>query len=190
MLLGLVLLLGAFIVYFDLIQPAYQDAQATKATELGLSRFLSVEKEAVTKVQNLVSSYKGEGQVQGAVSAALPLQADDPGALAQIYGLAQNSGLSLLSVSVSVKNPQPPVNAGPASPGAALIKPTGMTLFQVKLVGPYDGLKAFLSRLETNMRIFDLVSLTLQTNAGGAGKASQATYSYDMVIATYYQLPS
>ena len=187
---GLVFFTAALFVYFELIQPAYGDAQSLKAQILGLENFLNTQETAVLKVQNLIAAYKGKNGAQSAVSAALPGREDAAGALAQISGIAEESGIALQAVSVATNAPSTqPGGGAQTSRSASLVKPVGTLVFQAKLVGPYETLKTFLALLETNMRILDVVSLASQPAAIGTAKSAQATYAYDLSVATYYQAP-
>ena len=185
--LGLILLILSFVVYIDFIVPAYASAQSLKAQILSLDNFLTAEKDAVSKVQNLISAYKSEEDLQRAVSLALPQNEDVVGAVAQVSGLIQISGVSLESLSTLS------VTSGGQKPAktpldkSSFVTPIGTSVIQFKLVGPYDNLKIFLSRLETNMRIFDIKTLVLQPTATAAGRNAQPVYSYDVSVGTYYQ---
>lgn len=188
MILGLVFLVAALVVYFDFIEPVYGETEQIKAQQLGLENFLGKEKEAISKIQNLINAYQGQGEVRQAVSLAFPGDEDAVGALAQLYGLAQSSGLNLQFVSVSAAGRvQKSASEEGIGAGTSFIKPTGTSVFQIKLFGSYEDLKVFLSRLETNMRIFDLKSLVVEPNLTSTGKLSQTSYNYDLSVATYYQ---
>ena len=52
-LLSFVLLLGALIVYFNFIQPAYADLQKARGDEASHAQFVQKEQEVVQKVQLL-----------------------------------------------------------------------------------------------------------------------------------------
>lgn len=187
MIVGLVLIMAAFIVYFDFIQPAYSDVQAIKAEQLSLDNFLTNEKQAISKVQDLINTYQGQGALQAAVSSVFPQKEDMVGALAQLYGLAQNSGLNLQSVSSIGGGAALKPTSGGINSSDSFIKPIGNSVIQLKLAGPYEDLKVFLARLETNMRIFDVKSLTIQPSVVPGGRSGQISYTYDVSVATYYQ---
>lgn len=192
MIVSLFLIIGAIILYFDFIQPAYDDAQKIKSEDLGERLFLDGEKSAIEQVQRLISTYQGQGGAQQAVSLSLPATEDLAGALAQLNGLADESGLSAQSFSVSVLSLQKPVESGGLGQknlGAELNKPLGAINFQIKASGSYQALKNFISMIETNMRIFDVKSFNIQPIFGTQGKAVQDLYAYDLAVATYYQAP-
>ncbi len=187
MILGLIFLVGAIIVYFDFIEPVYEDAQKLKAEGLSLENLLNSEKQAITKVQSLISDYRGQGDLRQAVSLALPEGEDAVGALAQLYGLVQNSGLSLQSVSLAGGAGAQRIKSAEETRGGLVTRPIGTSVFQMKLAGSYGDLKTFLARLETNMRVFDLRSLSIQPGAISGGKFVQTPYAYDVSVATYHQ---
>jgi len=191
LILGLAFLVGALVVFFEFIQPAYEDAQGIKAQGLGLRSFLASESATIKQVKDLISAYQGQGEVQQAVSLALPLKEDVAGAVAQLYGLAQNNNLILGSISVSVGLAAPSSRAAAGGEQAAaeftLQKPIGSVNFQLKLTGPYEALKAFMSKLENNLRVFDLKSLAITQSAGVSGKGAQDIYNYDVGVTAYYQ---
>ncbi len=191
LILGLAFLVGSLIVFFEFVQPAYDDAQDIKAKQLSLRSFLDNERATIKQVKNLLSAYQGQGEVQRAVSLALPPQEDLAGAISQLYGLAQqNNGLIFGSVSISLASVAPPPRTGgsgiSAATSFALQKPVGSVNFQLKLTGTYEALKAFLFKLENNIRIFDLKNITIQP-AGTSGKGPQDLYNYDVVVTAYYQ---
>jgi len=188
----MVFLVSALVVYFEFIQPAYEEAQKIKSEELSAKAFLDSEKAAVNQVQNLISNYKGQGQIQEVVSLALPLKEDLSGALAQIYGLAQNNDLGFQSVSISVGGPESTprslsLGTQETSFRSSLKKAFGKITLSVRLSGSYGDLKNFLSQLETNIRVFDVDSLIIQPTTI-PGKPAQDLYTYDLTFATYYQV--
>lgn len=183
MIAGLLFLVSSLVVYFQFIQPAYEDAQNIKAQQLSQQNFLDSEKAVVKQVQDLISSYEGQVQIQQAVSAALPLSPDAAGALAQLYGLAQDNSLVVQSVSVGFSG-----GSGGGVSQFSLQKPVGTINFQLNVVGTYESFKTFLSMLETNIRIFDLKSLNIQPTSATGGKSAPDLYNYGLTVSAYYQV--
>lgn len=186
MIVALVLVAGAFMILVDLIVPAYEAAQKIKSDAMSRKDFVDRQSATIKQVQKLISTYAGQGQVQEEVSLRLPQSQDLAGALAQLNGLIQASRLAPQAFSISVTEAQ---NAPDTSqkakkaPQDVLRKPIGTLTLQVKFIGLYDDLKSFLNRLETNIRIFDVRSLSIQPIT----KSNQDLYSFDMSILTYYQ---
>lgn len=205
MILGLLLVLSSLLVYFELIQPAFDAAQQTKAQKNSLQTFLDGERVVVQRVQKLMNSYEGQLEIQRVVSDVLPADKDVAGALAQLYGLAQNNGLSALSFGISVAPTAQKKNVAAADtgvPGASnfetsLQKGFSSISFELQLDGSYENLKNFLSALETNIRIFDVqrIEVRAATSAGtgvSTGKsvsvsAPASLFGYNIVVKTYYQ---
>lgn len=186
MLGGLTLLVSAMVVYFEFITPVYSEVQNIKSKQIGSGRFLLSEQETIEKVRDLISSYEGQIKVQEFVSMALPSGDEDvPGALAQVYGLSKNSGLAMQSIGISAANPLGSPD-GKTAVAFSLQKPVGKISFNLRVNGSYEDLKGFLSLLETNIRIFDLVSVGVQPLAGEGG-APRDFYGYDINVVAYYQ---
>jgi Tfp pilus assembly protein PilO len=183
MIAGLAFLVSSLVVYFQLIQPAYEDTKNIKAQQLSQQSFLDSEKTVVKQVQDLIASYEGQLQIQQAVSAALPPNPDIVGALAQLYGLAQENNLVVQSISVGFSG-----ESGSGVGQFSLKKPIGTINFQLSLVGTYESFKTFLSMLETNIRILDLKSLSLQPPSAPAGKSAPDLYNYGLTVSAYYQI--
>ncbi|MDO8536844.1 MAG: hypothetical protein Q7R94_01200 [bacterium] len=195
MIIGLIFLVVALVVYFEFIQPAYEDAQAIKAKIFSQQEFLDSKKETINQVQKLISSYQGQAQIEAAISAALPIGEDLAGAIAHLTGISENSSLVLQSISASVAAPpasNKPKGGEQANFQASLQKPIGSVNFHLKLTGSYENLKTFISFLETNIRIFDLKSLGVQAAsqsqpAQGKALAQQDFFNYEIGVTAYYQ---
>ena len=200
MLLALFFLVAAFLILFDLIQPTYGDLQTKKGTQLSEQTFLTNEQQVVNQAKNLISQYESESQAQNNLVLAMPSGPNVASALAQIYGIATNNGVTVSNISlgpptVSLQSQaQAAGTQGALTPGQ-ILKPMGMFSIQLTAVGSYESLKNFLAQLETNIRVFDLTGFSLQGAAAPApsGKAAAAAtsdlFSYNFSINTYYQLP-
>lgn len=194
MVLGLVLIVASLMVYFQFISSAYDEIQLIKSQKIGRGLLLQNEQLAIEKVQNLISEYQSQGQIQEKISLSLPATEDVGGGLAQIYGIAKNSGLALQSASISLLGIRSQNSGAAAELGSgeksasqfSLQKPIGSVVFNVRLTGSYDGLKDFLKLLETNIRIFDVGIISISPVGVSTGVPS-GTFNYDVSITTYYQ---
>lgn len=200
MVLALIFLVAAFLVFFDMVQPAYGDLQTLKGKQLSMENFLQNEQTEVNQAKQLISQYQGESQAQQNLALAMPSGPSVAGALAQIYGIAQNNNIALQNIGFSPPTvrlqAQPAAQTGGASAQATLgqiVKPMGSITIQTTGAGSYENLKSFLSQLETNIRVFDVTSLSLQpvvvVATGKGAAASQDLFTYNFTVATYYQLP-
>ncbi|HUZ93046.1 MAG TPA: hypothetical protein VNG29_03575 [Candidatus Paceibacterota bacterium] len=203
LLIGLLFLFAALIVYFELIAPAYQNAQSAKAQYLSQQSFLTSEEATIKKVQDLIANYQSQSQVQDAVSSALPLSPDIPGAITQITGVARQSALAVQTISVQAQGiqnvqsvaaapaPGSTVNTAAANFAGSLEKPIGTILLSVKMSGQYENIKQFISLLATNIRLFDPESVDIEPIAAAQGVGSstviQQNYNFTVNVATYYQ---
>ncbi len=187
MLISFVFFVAALIVYFNLIVPAGDEEQRVKAQAISRENFVKNQQVAISQVKKLISSYKGEGELRDVVSSVLPLSPDLAGAFSQLSGLAQVNRLLIRDVTVSTpvnQNAQGNNNADDAV-SQPLANPFSSVDFQMNVVGSYSDFKSFLKNLETNIRIFDIKKITLESS----GKPNQEIYNYDLTVETYYQSP-
>lgn len=202
MLLSLLFLAAAFLIFFDLIQPAYGDLQAKKGKQTSAQAFLVQEGQTIAQAKKLIDQYANATAASDNLSLSMPSGQNLAGALAQIYGIAQNNGVAIQSIGVSppvIAATQPQQARGQAQAAAApltpsqIVRPTGAISFQIAAAGSYEGLKAFLAGIETNIRVFDLTNLSIQsalvTPGGKAGAATADFFTYNITVVTYYQLP-
>lgn len=201
MLAALFFVVGALLVFFELIQPAYTGLQAKKGRQVSSQGLLDQEQRVVDQAKKLLSQYDNVSQAQSNLGLAMPSGPNLASALAQIYGIAQNNGMAVQSIGIGLNapaaRPKATAAAGDASGATQLttseiVKPVGTISFQVTAAGTYENLKNFLSQLETNLRVFDLTSLSLQSvpipQAKGAPVVGDL-FNYGITVVTYYQLP-
>ncbi len=180
---------AALIVFFDLVQPIYGDLETLKGQQLSVEQNLANEKTVVSQIQGLLSQYESGGIPTSTLALALPSGPDVAGALAQVYGIAEASGIAIQSVNVS----SPAARLQTAAAAGAGLKPMGSFSLQVAASGSYEALKNFLTELETNIRIFDVTSLAIQPVGGATGAKGAIptpdSFTYNIAVNTYYQLP-
>lgn len=191
LMVSLALIALSIVVFSEFVQSAYQDSKQVKGNELAQENFLKNEQGIIKRVQQLISNYQGQEQIQQAISASLPLSQDLSGALFQISGLVKNSGLGLSNVSISVEGLQiaqssASGNQGRGAASASIAKPLGTIVLRARISGTYDDLKRLVSLLDNNVRIFDIRSLNFQPS-NQTGKNSIGNLDYDLTVATYYQ---
>lgn len=181
-LVALVIFIGALVVFFEFLIPAFSDAQLARGESLSKQAFLENEKKIVNQFNTTIASYKGQGALQDAVSAALPPTPDIAGALAAMNFLADRSNLKIQALSLSVPPAAPPA-VGAATSTIGLVRPVGSITFQVKFLGTYGDFKNFIRSLETNVRIMDAKTVAVQQ----AVKPTIDQYLFDLTVVTYYQ---
>ncbi len=196
MILGVVFFVGSVVTYFQFIQPEYGEILKLKSTMASLQSFLDKEKQAINTVKQLISDYNTKNEkIQQTVSLVLPTEPDVAGAVAQLYGLSQNNNLQLKSVGISVSGlsnaPSQVTGLAPSNLALALQRPKGTLSLSTVLTGSYEDFKAFLSELQTNIRIFDIKSLAVSPIINVNNKVPQPIerFTFSISVATYYQSP-
>ncbi len=197
LLLCLAFLVAALLIFFELIEPAYGDLQTKKATQLSNQNFLATESQAVAQAKSLLTQYENDTVAESSLALAMPSGPDVAGALAELYGIAANNNINVQSIAISAPIIQQSQAAGSTTGSsltlAQIVKPLGKLSLTLAASGNYENFKNFLSQLETNIRLFDITSLSLTpavtaaTTGKGGGNAD--LFSYSATVVTYYQLP-
>lgn len=187
MLLALAFVVAAFVILFDLIQPTYAELRVLKGKQLSSETFLENEQAIVNQVKKLVTQYENQGETETSLSLAMPSGPNVASALAQVYGIASNNNIVVSSIGISAPNA---VLGGRGGAAAQVLKPMGTFMFQVTAGGSYENLKNFLAQLETNIRIFDVTSFSMQPAvvASGKGGAASDFFNYNFSVMAHYQL--
>lgn len=185
MMLAAVMVFAAFFVYFIQIQPAYSDIQEIRSQIYSGRDFLNNETAVVARLQNTLKKYENDPSVEQAVSAAIPAKEDDAAAAHELTALAVSSGLAVQSATAltatveSVKLSQTQTG----SENKFVLRPLGVSNFQLKLVGSYSNFRTFLGKIETNIRIMDVKNVIVEE----LGKPNQDQYLFTVTVATYFQ---
>ncbi len=191
-LLSFLFIAGAFLLFFDLVQPTYSDMQNLRSQQLGEETYLKNQTELAKQVQTILNTYQNEAQSVANVGLAMPSGADIAGALTQIQGIAASTGVTITSIAVTPPTIQLRPQQGGAATSTALLKPLGSFTFKLSAAGTYESFKNFLSEIETNIRIFDVKDASLMpapaTTISLRGVPPSATqFNYTITVATYYQ---
>jgi len=186
-LLAFLFVVAAFICFFDLVQPEYQNVESLRSQQLGEAAYLASQTTLVKQAQTVLNTYQN-AQGTTNIDLAMPSGADVAGALAQIQGIATNNGITIGSIAVTA--PEIQVKTGTAS--TTLMKPLGSFTFSISATGSYESFKNFLSEIETNIRIFDIKSISFQpasvvSASGARSTTTRDFFNYTVTVATYYQ---
>jgi len=183
LILSLIFGVSALVVFFDFVQPSYQDLQVSRGKEIA--------QQIVKQVKSLVSSYQSQTQGKQSVSLALPVGPDTAGALSQISGLAfaNNIGIQTMSVTTQATPTGPKQANGLAAAASSgnLAKPVGTLSFQISAVGNYENFKNFVQGLESNTRVFDVKLISIHPGTIPGAKGGQDYFFYDVTVVAYYQ---
>ena len=201
-LIALGLVIVALVMFFDMIQPEYAQVMQTKGQITAENQLYANEQSAVATAKKVIAEFQSQQDSgETSVALALPTQEDVAGAVAQIYGLAQNNGILVSALGLSAPTLETlQLQGNPSSTGIA--RPVGMFTIQISAAGSYENFNNFLQDLETNIRLFDLKSVTF--GGGGSGVPNQPpssqsastpskavanpdSFTYNLTVATYYQ---
>jgi len=186
MLLALALVIVAFMVFVNLVQPVYGEITALRADNIAKQEALAHQSKIKNDIQNLEGQYTSMTAFRESLSLALPADSSLDTALAQISGIAELNGVVISSISATYSVPL--VSNNRAQGVAALVKPLSTLSFQLRITGDYASFKNFLRDVERNIRVFDVRAVSLNTTqlASQKGQAS-LYYAYDLALITYYQ---
>jgi hypothetical protein len=193
-LIALLLLVAALVVFFDLIEPEYSTVQSLRGKAESEQAQLANEQSVVKQAQGIVSTYQSQSMQVQEVDLAMPVGQDTSEALAQIYGIGANSGLTIQSLTISAQASSAGAaggGTGAAGPASVIIKPKGSLSFQVTGVGSYEALKTFLKGLENNIRVFDVTAIGINPvasiNESPSVGTTQDLFTYTITVVAYYQ---
>ncbi|MGC8776154.1 MAG: hypothetical protein ACP5QN_02500 [Minisyncoccia bacterium] len=183
--LSLIFLLIALIVFAYFLKPAYEEIQSLRIEVAKSELSLNNQKSLVEQFKNLTQDYENQQKNQNVASLILPKAPLVGEALFQIAGILNNNNLNLLSFNVGKPNILAPDN----SSSTIGIKPIGTFDINLKASGDYSNFKNFLNQLETNIRLFDIKTLNINsvTNVGTDNKNPVKVLNYDITISAYYQ---
>ncbi len=183
---GILLVFGALILFFNLVQPAYQNAQALEAQKLSLDNFYQTEQATQKQVDAVVQAYNGSSNPQALADLSLPPTKDEADVLNQINVLAAKYQVAIQNVSVSYPGAKSLTGSGSSAVNSdPLVKPIGVLNLQLRVAASYANFGMFLSSVESNIRLMDITGLTITP----VGKSNQDYYTFDVGLAAYYQNP-
>lgn len=170
------LLVGAFMTYVVFIRPVYDDVMVLRGELNSRDRFLREQNFVLSKVDEMVAQFSGSPQLQDSVSLSLPLDEDLSSIFNQLRVLA---GVNNLTIEVFGVKPL----AFQELVKAPLVGRVGSLQLSLRLAGPYESFKNFMKNIETNVRVMDVESITIE-RVGGLGSNY---FNYNLVVNTYYQ---
>ena len=187
--LALSFLIAAFVVYVNFIQPTFAEVRQLRNELFTRESALRDQRSAIRQVQSLLMTYQQDSALVEAVSFALPDTEHSTVAAAQLKALAQNTGLTLKSAGITVGSVPLQGKIGTGQAGLLLVRPLGTLLFNMRLQGTYADFKNFLRAVETNVRVFDVNTVSIQTNYGATAK-NYGVNEYSLQAVAYFQKPA
>ncbi|MBI1839157.1 MAG: type 4a pilus biogenesis protein PilO, partial [Candidatus Colwellbacteria bacterium] len=158
----MLLLVAAVVSYSNFVKPVYVEIQTFRDKNEAGKTLLENQKQSIEAVNKLLSQYKSLSQIQDNVSLVLPNEEQVPEIINQLQGIAKINNLKIESLSLQY----PPLK--PALQGS-LIKPLGSVRVTMRLTGEYNNIKSYLEDLQTNIRIIDVNSLSIEGGGLRAG---------------------
>jgi len=177
---ALILVVAAFVVFFNFTKSVYQEIQELKGEAFTLQDFIDSQKDAINQVEKLSNTYKNRTQFQEAISESFSSNPKLSEAIAQLDGLTRLNNLTLQSLGISERDGGN--SASSDSVASSLVKPIRIISFDLSLVGRYESLKDFIKNLDTNVRVFDVEELSIQP----LGSINDI-YNFSVKVVTYYQ---
>jgi Tfp pilus assembly protein PilO len=185
--IAVIVIVASLFIFFNLVEPAYGDAQTMKAEKFSKENFYANQQAIAKQVQATVSAYQGAGSPQALASLALPATKDEADLVNQVNVLAARYQIAVQNLTIatpgakSVQGKQATAKAATST----LVKPVGVLTLQIRAAGSYSAFKSFLQSLESNIRIMDIGSV----NVSPVGKPNQDYYTFDISASSYYQNP-
>lgn len=174
---GLILLIGALFVYSSLIQPTYDEIQELRGQRQAKLDLLNDYKATADALNSLLEKYKNVSDLQNTLSMSLPIGEKAPEVFNQLQGMAIGNNMRIDSLAFQYLA----IDYGEKT---SLLKPMGTLRMAMKMVGGYGDLKKFLETVETNIRILDVVILSID----GGATSRNPTLNYNLVLDTRYQV--
>ena len=167
---------AAAVVYGVVFVPAYREINTLRGTVSAREDALAAQREIIREAQILIAEYENLQALEETVSLALPRGERLAPAVSHLAAIARMSGVRIEALSVRPRPLRAP------SQNAAR-KNIGTLEIHMKAEGSYEGLRAFFAMLETNVRVMDLETLSLNRT----GAAAQNLLTGNAVVTTYYQ---
>lgn len=168
-------LIGAFVVYASYISEYMDDVNVKRAAIASKEVLYTNQNSAVKQVQGTITQFQNFQDIQKKISLAIPNGIQTIQALRQIEAITARTGSTITSINFKTI-------ASRASK-EAFLKKIGVLEVTLAASGNYDGLKQFLSLIETNVRIANVQEFKFQPNSQMRGGSDVITVKLEM----YYQ---
>ena len=177
LLASLGVLVASIFVYTILLLPAYSHVNELRGDLAAHKEALADQKKVFDQVKDLIAENQSISVIRENVSRVIPGKEDYPNLVTQLSGLASAAQLRVNSIDMNaLPGGNGEIRGAGGLPSASVLQVT------VVATGTYQALKDFLSTLERNIRITDLVSLGISVPASGS-----QNFSYNIVLNSYYQ---
>jgi len=166
----IVILLLAAVTYFFLI-PQWGNLSSKQKEINDLRKQTENLKKTQKQLDDFVAKYKTLQEQVNTVNNTLPLEhADTPRLLANVEELSKLSGLRLTDIQIKEADADLPGQS------TSVVEQE----ISIRLIGSYPAFQDFVLRLENNLRLMDVLSANLRTDA------ENANLVYELRVKTYY----
>ena len=172
---SLIFITGSIYVFAALINPAFGEIQELRGEKQAIMTLLTDYDEAIEAANSVLSRHKGLANLQNTFSAVIPLEANIPSLLNQLYGLASLSGVTVDAITFQ----ELPIQTAREN---SLVRPYGTIQATIKCVSNYESMKKYLGALETNARLMNITAINIT-----GGFEANPILSYNITIEAYYQ---
>ncbi len=171
------LFIATLVVYANFIRPAVAEVSEKRSVLYSKVTTFEGQRDAVARVQELVTRLKGAAKLEQTVSLLLPNKPGVTEALSQIRAITDASGVGLQSFSITPKSFE--------SSRTSLVRRLGILEIGLSVEGGYENVKRFVQALETNVRIFNVQDFRMGPTRGT--KPGEGEFLAQVTVEVYYQ---
>jgi Tfp pilus assembly protein PilO len=184
--IGVLLLAGAFGIFFFYTEPAYSGVQSVAAQGAQYDQALAKATQLQTLKQSLLARYNSfDPNALNRLSTMLPDQVDNIRLILDLDNLAGRYGMALQNVNISTPGSTQSDNVVGSIAGGT--QPYDALTIQFTTDGTYEQFSQFLTALQSSLRLVDLLNLTI-SGAGAVSGSNQSdpNFTYTMTVQTYW----
>lgn len=185
-----ILIGGAIAGFLMIVSPTYKEVQLLKMQANSYNQALDNSKTLENERDKLMSKYKTIDKTNlSKLQKLLPDNVDNIRLILEIEDLAKPYGMVLKDVKYNTTPTEQPTKGNAVqggSPGKLENKNYGDWDLEFSVEGPYTKFLNFITDLENNLRIVDVVSIQFSSDVSGNKNPSSENYKYSFKIKTYW----
>lgn len=176
----------ASVIFLDV--PIIQSVLNTRKEVESKQQALSEKEIFIKNIERLIQKYKGSEDVLKNLDIILPEDSDVPNLIVQIEAIANQSGVNIVNIGISISDEKGESKAAAARSGASASQVKSVTDYKTIIVdleveGDYATLKSFLQVTEANMRLMNIESIEFSQKSQ---QDSGSVFTFNVVLNTYY----
>jgi len=178
-LVSLALIVGAVAVYATLVVPTYGRVQQLRGEVVQKNTELKAQQKAVEDLELLRQRFQDLASAERVLSLTLPNEPFVSQMVNTLQGLALINDVELQGLQVQLS---PLQSVG----GPSYIKNLGAARAQFEVVGSYESFGEFLGQVERNVRLMDVVSVSIRGASGPTARRDE--FQFSVTAQAYYQV--